>query len=44
MQTPQQLQTTGASGAWIPQQAENAGTGRFTKTLSLKMNLKNFVV
>jgi hypothetical protein len=39
IQTPQQLQATGASGTWIPQQAENAGTGRFTETSLLVMNL-----
>jgi hypothetical protein len=32
MQTPQQLQTTAATGTWIPQQAENAGSGTFTET------------
>lgn len=44
MQTPQQLQTTGASGTWIPQQAENTGTGRFTETLLVVMNLQNFAI
>lgn len=39
MQSPQQLQTTGASGTWITQQAENAGTGRFIETSSVNVNL-----
>jgi hypothetical protein len=37
MQNPQQLQTTAPAGTWIPQQAENAGSGMFMKTL-LKLN------
>jgi hypothetical protein len=32
MQNPQQLQTTAATGTWIPQQAENAASGMFTET------------
>lgn len=42
MQAPQQLQTTGASGTWIPQQAENAGTGRLAET-SEDIHFRNFL-